>query len=625
MSTKDNFKELTDKEHVLLRPGTYIGGTNYVISEQQVLTEDGLKIENIKSVPALLKIINEIIDNSIDEAVRTEFKYANVIKVYIDDESVKIEDNGRGIPVKSVNNSDDVMSYIPVKAFTAARAGSNFIDGGRETIGMNGVGAFCTNVFSRVFKATTDDGSKRIKITCKENLKTINASLDSSKEKGTTVYFEPDFSRFECKNIDESAKKIIKQRLIFLAAIYQDITFYFNKQKIIFKSTKNFLESFGKEYEFLEGDKWFIGVYPSENDEFVQFTYVNGICLTRGGNHINSISNEICSRLREKAIKKYPNIKPGDVKNRLKFIVFFSKFPDAKFDSQTKEYLSSSIAEIKDYLKMTGEDFDKFANKIWKNENIMSPILEFYKIQEEMKLRNGLEKHKPAKKVSSDKYIPPTGEKERLILAEGDSAVGGISAALGRNGNGYFALRGVPLNAYEVSQTKLLENNEFKTIIDILQLDLSGKNKEVTYDTIIIATDQDLDGFHIRGLLIAFFQRFAPWLLEQNKILMLNTPVIITFEKDKPKRWWYDLTEYNKDVTKTPLAKSEVLSYKKGLGSWKPQELSNFIKNVGIDSMLFSIKINKDSIKKLEGWVGKENVVDRKESLKNKSFDLFSL
>jgi DNA topoisomerase-2 len=623
---KDSFKELTDREHVLLRPGTYIGSTSFITTEQPILTDSGLKRQKVKYVPALLKVINEIIDNSVDEAVRTNFKYANKIKVIVDDNSFEVEDNGRGIPVKPIDGGSekDSMSYIPVKAFTAARAGSNFTDGGRETIGMNGVGSFCTNVFSNVFKAMTDDGKKRIKISCQENCGKIKATIDESKSNGTTVYVEPDFSRFESKTIDDTHKMLIKQRLIFLSATYQNIVFYFNKEKIEFTNNKKFLESFGTSYELLDNQNWFIAFYPSE-EEFTHFTYVNGIYLPRGGNHIDNISSEICSRLRDKAVKKYSNIKPSDIKNKLNLVVFMSKFPDAKFDSQAKESLSSSVSDIKTYLNITGDDFDKLANKIWKNESIMGPILDFYQVQEELKSRKALDNHKVAKKVINDKYIPPTGEKERLFLAEGDSAIGGISASLGRRGNGYFALRGVPLNAYEVTQQKLLTNNEFKTIIDILQLDLSGKDKTISYDSVVIATDQDLDGFHIRGLLVAFFQRFAPWLLEQHKIVVLNTPVMITFIKGKPSRWWYNLNEYNKDISKVPLKKEEVLSYKKGLGSWKPEELSSFVKDIGINSMLFSVNITPEGIKKLEGWVGKENSDDRKESLSDKSFDLFSL
>ena len=193
---KDNIIiQLSDRDHIIRRPGLYIGSVNYVENQEFVLNDSG-KFEwtTVKYVPALIKIINEILDNAVDEAVRTNFQLANKIKIYVDKKSISIIDNGRGLPVKKMADSDQ---YMPVVAFTASRSGSNFSDDGRTTIGMNGVGAFATNCFSNVFKVDTSDGENRLSLECKDNCGSIDFSVRKNAQKYTKVYFEPDFSRFE--------------------------------------------------------------------------------------------------------------------------------------------------------------------------------------------------------------------------------------------------------------------------------------------------------------------------------------------------------------------------------------------------------------------------------------------
>jgi DNA topoisomerase-2 len=592
----NTIKVLDDRDHCLLRGEYILGSLSYTEHEQPMLGPSGLEHKTVRFVPALVKIMNEIIDNSVDEAVRTEFKYADKIHVTISDTSFKVEDNGRGIPIIPIEGADagDVTKLMPVVAFTQARAGANFDDdAGRQTIGLNGVGAFASNVFSSRFDVITRDGKKKLKLACSDNCGDIKASTvpDRESETGTVVYLEPDFTRFECKSIDETHVELIRQRLLFLAATYRDVSFYLNGHLIKFGSIDKFLAQFGETYELMESKNperpWFIAFLPSPANEFVHFTYVNGLYMQRGGNHVDNISWEICSRLRDKAARKFPNIKPADVKNRLSMVAFFSRFPNARFDSQTKESLANPTPEVKAYLEVAAEDFDRLAGRIWRNEQITGPILELHQMQEDLKNKKDLEKRKPAKKVVSDQYYLPIGDKKNLFIAEGFSAVTGLKDSLGRRGNGYFALRGVPLNAYEVTQQKLLANKELSLLIDVLQLDLAGKSREITYDKIVIATDADLDGFKIRGLLLGFFNRFAPWLIETKRIFMFETPVIVAWKSGSPTRWWYSVAEAEASLKKTPLVKNEESYYYKGLGTWTKDKLTSFIDKIELNSMLF--------------------------------------
>ncbi len=633
----NNIKELDDRSHLLLRGEYILGSFSYVERDMPILGENGLEHRNVRFCPALLKMVNEIIDNSVDEGVRTNWKHSSHIRVALDDSTLTVDDDGRGIPIKPVEgaSADDNDRLMPVVAFTQARAGANFDDNGRTTIGMNGVGAFAANVFSRRFEVTTDDGKKKLKLACRDNCSEKKITFAMSKDTGTRVFLEPDFSRFEAKSFDDTFMELIRQRLMFLAATYRDASFYLNGKAIKFWNATNFLSQFGSTYEMIESKNserpWFIAVLPSPAAEFVHFSYVNGIYLPRGGNHIDNLAWEIGSRLRDKAARKHPNIKPADIKNRLSIIAFFSNFPDAKFDSQTKEALANAVPDVKAYLEIDGDQFDKLANRVWRNEGIMNPILEMHRLQEELKNQKELEKRKPPKRVVNDKYQPPVGGCERLFLCEGDSAVSGLSAALGRQGNGYFALRGVPLNAYEVTQQKMLGNKELSAIIDILRLDLSGKDKTIAYDSIVIASDADFDGWHIRGLLIAFFMRFAPWVLEQGKLKMLDTPVIVAVDKKGPTRWWYNLPDHTAAIASAPLLKDEQLRYKKGLGSWKPPEFKAFVEKAGFDSILIGFEVDSKAASIVKTWMSRkaEDGVrasdGRKFYVGDRSFDIFSM
>jgi len=209
---------------------------------------------------------------------------------------------------------------------------------------------------------------------------------------------------------------------------------------------------FSDSFELFNGDNWFIGVFPNEEEDFSFLSFVNGLNLKRGGNHVNLISFEISYKIRDILSRKYKTIKPGDIKNKISIVVFFNEFSNMKFDSQTKETLTNSTKEIKDYLNMKSEDFLNFSKKILKNNEIMDPILEFFKLKEEYKKRRELKKlaENKKKRVVDDNYFPPVGNNGCLFLTEGFSASSSISRILGRKNLAYYSLRGKPLNSYSL-------------------------------------------------------------------------------------------------------------------------------------------------------------------------------
>jgi len=262
-------------------------------------------------------------------------------------------------------------------------------------------------------------------------------------------------------------KRIIYQRLFNLSICFPDISFIFNGKTVKTGNTKSIFSLFGDSFEHASNNNCMFAIYPNNEDNFRYYTYINGIHLPNGGSHIDIISNELTQIIREKLSKKYKGIKPGEIKNKL-FITFYGlNFPSPKFDSQTKEKLTNSTKEIRDYI--SGIDLEKLANKIMRNEDLINPIIEIYKIKEEYKKKQEIgELSKKSRKIRDDKYLPPIGSNEYLILGEGSSAVGGLSNALGRNNIGYYELRGVPLNTYEEKSLTILSNKEMKTILELL-------------------------------------------------------------------------------------------------------------------------------------------------------------
>lgn len=418
------FKQLNDREHILVRPNIYIGAVDKnTFNDYFFDGNNNVTYQEVEYVQGFVKIINEVIDNSVDEAIRTKFEYGNRIKVTFNDEnrSIIIEDNGRGIPVKK--NSDDL--YFPVLCWGYAKSGENFSnDENRETIGLNGVGSYCCNVFSKSFVGETCDGESKFIGTWTENAENFEHSVRKNSSKGTKVEFVPDLKRFSLKisdvfSKDSLYKKIIKQRLFNLSICFPKIAFVFDGKQVKTGNSKSIFSMFGDDFEHINNDNCMFAVYPNMDDNFRFYSYINGLHLPNGGVHIDVISNEITSIIRDKLGKKFKGIKPGEIKNKL-FIVFYGlNFPSPKFDSQTKEKLTNSAREIKTYLE--GIDLEKFANKILKNSSIIDPIVEIYKIKEEFKRKQEIGTlNKKPKNVKDKKYLPPIGLNKYIFLAEGE-------------------------------------------------------------------------------------------------------------------------------------------------------------------------------------------------------------
>lgn len=614
-------KHLSPVEHVLRRPSMYIGGVSPADIDSWILNEDGtISYKKVNFVEGLLKICNEVIDNSIDEGVKTNWEYSNKIKITVTKDTFSCEDNGRGIPVVQ----DDEGNWMCVDAVCKPMSGSNFEDdSNRKTIGTNGIGVKGANIFSKKFECVTCDGNAKMKINCEDNRSKMDFKLMAANPKrGTSVTFTPDFARFGVKSFDEEIISLIKTRLRFLSWFFPKCTITFNGEKVNVKA-KDIASMFPQPAVVLNEENVYICVYPS--DEPYVLSYVNGISLREGGTHVNYISDKIIGDVREKVSRKFKTIKPADIRNRIGIVVFFKDFSNCKFNSQTKEKITNSQGEITDFLKNNNIDLDSFTDKIIKSKPIIENITELFKLKEELAARKAEDAlNKTKKEVVSEKYFPPVSRsgQKYLMITEGQSAFSGISPILGRKGIGYYMLQGKPMNILDVGPVTrdkvkgFMENTEIKELVNILGLDIRGNTEDMNYDYVVVLSDADPDGTSIAGLVTTMFSKLAPKMIEAGRICRLNTPLLIGLKGEKVEEYYFRFPD------KKDMKKNLNYFYLKGLGSWTKSRLNQVIeKEGGMEKLLMPYEADKDYKQSIQNWFGEDSEI-RKKFLRGREFHI---
>ena len=640
MKTKQekDFEALSGIAQIIARPQMWIGSMSPVTQKMFVIGTEGVEFKEVTFIPAFRKILDEVLDNSIDAIIKYNGGKGKV-KVVMDRDWVYMEDNGPGIPVirkdiKDINDNrmtDEEKqriseTYLPEIAWTRLFSGSNFKDSDdKTTIGSHGLGSKCTSIFSKKFVGVSDDGKKLCKVVAKNNLETVETTVEESKERGVRIKFYPDLKRFGMEKIDDVYLELMKQRLMCLGITFPGIRFSFNG-KLVNVNDKTFLNLFSENITFQVFDRGFIGIYPNESDEFNFFTYVDGLALTRGGSHIDYIVDKVVTPVREKLSKKYKTIKPADIKNRLSMVVFLRDFPNLKFDSQTKETLTNLPSEITKYFG-DSVDWEKLSKNVLKNEFILDPIVETFKLKEEVKERVALKQAGKSKvKISVDKYIKPIGGNDYLMVCEGLSARGGVSAALGRNGFGYYASRGVGINAYDATSAQILKNQEFSDIITILGLDITNpKEQNLNFKKFVITSDADADGIHISSIYLGWFMKFAPWMFDKGMVCRLRTPLAIVFKDKgmtKVHKMFFDLAEFKKFESENDMSKFAI-QYYKGLGSFpKDMFIKLFNENGGVEQFIQTFKLDKEGQAYIDNWLNGDKADERKKLISDYTFDI---
>jgi DNA topoisomerase-2 len=608
---EDQYKKLTDEQHVLHRPSMYIGSIKPHSSNKWIL-DDGVMIKrDVEFNPGFMKIFDEIITNSVDESKREDSKL-NTIKVSIKNDKITIFDNG-GIPVLKHKEHNE---WIPEMIFSNMKSGSNFDDSeDRIVAGTNGVGSVCTNIFSKEFILSTCDGKNKFSQTFSDNMsKRSKAKISKSTRKHTEITFLPDYERFGMEGINGDHHKMIEKRIYDLAGCNPKLKIYFNDNLIIIDTFEDYVKLYTAEY-FYETNKtktWSVGVAVSDSG-FQQISFANSTDTYDGGTHVDYIMTQIIVQLREYFIKKHKvDVKPSDIKSHITLFLD-TTIVNSSFSSQTKEKL---ITEVRDFGS-TFEISNKLIQSILKSEIVASILdwIEQKKKADDNKLAREL--NKTVSNLKVDKLIDAKARNRwncSLGLFEGDSAIGNFRTHRDDN-MGAFALRGKFINCMDISIQKLSNNTEAVNVMAAMGLKFGQKAEKdkLRYGKIYLYVDADSDGNAIAGLLLNFFFKFWPELYDYNMIYKVETPIVVVKNlKSKAKTALYNNQEYIK-WNNGKNHKDWEVKYKKGLAALVDDEYAEIIKN----PKLTLITADQQSGEHLKVWFGNDSDL-RKDAIMKK-------
>ena len=607
---EEKYIELSDVEHVLLKPSMYIGSTK--ISTTQRLLFDGNKmvLSDVSYIPAFIKLFDEIITNSLDEHKRKGTKL-KTIKVNVKDNKISILDDG-GIDVKI---HPVAKCYLPEMLFSRMRTSSNYNEDDQRTWnGTNGIGSTATAIFSKEFTISTCDGKNNYIQTFKDNLKIKSKpKISKSTKNHTKIEFLVDFKRFGLDGIDDNHLKMIYQRTLDLAGSTPSIKIFFNDKEIKIKSFEDYIKLYTSDYIVDETKhKWNLAIAPSEIG-FQHVSFVNGCVTFDGGTHTDYILNQIITKVREFILKKHKiDVKPSEIKNHM-FIFLNAEIVNPSFNSQTKEKL---ITEVKDF----GTEYtvsDKFIQQIIKSE-IVKSILDWYQQKKEADENKELRKlNKSLSSAKIDKLIDAKSTSNRdkceFFIVEGDSALNPIKKFRNPTLQGCYPLRGKFTNVMDVSTSKLMQDEQVIGIMGALGLKFGEEPKNLRYGKIYILTDSDVDGSSIAAALINFFYKYWKKLFEEGRIYINVTPLLVAINKKTKNRLYFyndkDFVEWQKKIN----IKDYETDYKKGLASLNNLESKKMLE----EPRLLQLRIGENTSDVLYTWFG-DNTQLRKDQLVDK-------
>ena len=588
----DSIKSLDWKEHIRLRPGMYIGKLG-----------DGSSLDD-----GIYVLLKESIDNCIDEYV---MGFGKKIEITIKDRMVRVRDYGRGIPLGKVV---DVVSKIN----TGAKYDSVAF---KKSVGLNGVGTKAVNALSSYFKVqSVRDGKLKMAEFEKGNLTNETDITDTNDAKGTLVQFLPDEAIFgNYKFISEYVEKMLWN----YAYLNTGLSIHFNGQ--VFKSERGLYDLLEQNLSgeplypiiHLKGEDIEIAMTHGNQYSEEYYSFVNGQHTTQGGTHQASLREAVVKVVREFYKKDFD---ANDVRQSI-IIAISVKVVEPVFESQTKTKLGSQIIApdgpairtfVIDFLK---KELDNYLHK---HADVAEALLhKIIQSEKERKELSGIRKlaRERAKKVSlhnkklRDCRVHYNSNHAvrldtTLFITEGDSASGSITKSRDVNTQAVFSLKGKPLNCYGLTKKIVYENEEFNLLQSALNIE-DGMD-DLRYNNIVIATDADVDGMHIRLLMITFFLQFFPDLVKNGHLYILQTPL---FRVRNKKDTYYCYSEDERREAIVKVGKNPEITRFKGLGEISPDEFKHFIgKDIRLEPVIFKREENLPQL--LEFYMGK-NTPDR--------------
>jgi DNA topoisomerase-2 len=578
-TVEQKFKKLDEIEHVLLRPGRYLGSVTPHTAETWVVDELGKSMtrKEITWSPALLKIFDEIISNSVDFSKTSEGKHLDTIKVNVDrlTGEISVFDNGGIVVVKHKEHDQ----YIPEMIFEL-RAGSNFDDSEDSvTTGQNGEGAGLTKIFSSLFKVTTADGKNKFEQTHSTNGRSkTTPDVSKSTKNFTLIEFIPDYVRFGLESLDEGNYTRIVKRVYDVAGCNPELKVYLNGVHIKIDKFVDYVNMYIDEYVYDDNENWKVAISKSDNG-FAHVSFVNGTETTIGGNHVSYIADQVTTKLREYFNRKHKvDVKPSDIKNHLQLFIN-ATIIRPRYSSQTKEDMITEVKNFGTAFEVT----DKVINKLVKSSVIQS-ILDWVAAKqaaaEAAELRKKSKDLDKANLRKITKFTDASNKTDRdncmLMLCEGDSASNSVLSARTEM-IGCYPLKGKPINAMGATPKELMDNKELVELMTVLGLKIGERvtsSRDLRFGKIVCVTDSDYDGSHIFGLISAFIRKFWPEIIEQGMFYRFVTPIMkVVVGKDE--KFFYTLPEFNQWAAANANTKF-VARYLKGLGSSTAKDFKKY-------------------------------------------------
>lgn len=638
----DKYRKHDLRSHIYELPDTWAGSSDPTTVETFVYDEESKKMvkKPITYVPALYKCYDEITVNATDQTERLKQETASGkddvrpvrnIKFTIDRQTgyIEVYNDGDGIDVEM---HPTYGIYIPSMIFGQLLTSANYDKAEEKTVGgKNGIGAKLTNIFSKEFILETVDHRRKKSFRQRwfNNMKESDKATVKacSKAPYTLIRFLPDYERFGLTGLTDDMYELFRKRAMDACACTDaNVTVTFNEVKIPYKTFESYVDLFlgskdqhARVYES-PNPRWEVVATYSENGQFDQVSFVNGINTMRGGKHVDYITNQVTKRLSEMvASKKKKEVKPQHIRDNLMVFVK-STIVNPSFDSQTKETLTTQSTKFGSKCELS----DKFFDKLYKT-GITEKAVSLTEFHENKKLA------KTDGKKTTRVLVPKLDDANRagtkdshlctLILTEGDSAktmaIAGLSE-VGRDYYGVFPLRGKIMNVKDAKTDKIGQNEEIANLKKILGLEQGKDYKDISslrYGRIMIMTDADDDGAHIRGLLFNVFQSLWPSLYKMEGFLIsMLTPIIKAYHTGrKETQSFYSFADFERWKAHAD-QRGWKIKYYKGLGTSTAEEAKDYFRAMKTLQYKYNGKPSDES---LDLAFNKKRADDRKAWLMN--------
>jgi DNA topoisomerase-2 len=603
MASADSYEHLSEIEHVRARSDMYIGSIKTIRETRWVIKENGnegeipeISYEEVESNPGLEQCILELIVNAADHAERCKTTTTKVTKIKITqtDEYFSIMNNGAGLPIE-INKK--MKMYVPEMIFGNLRTSSNYDDNQKRTVGgKNGIGAKAANIFSKRFVIEVKtNGQKYYQEFSNGMTKKTEPKItkDAGKDNYTMITFYPDFKAFGMESFKSNEiGLLIKKRIYDLsAATGKETCIFFNEKKLGIKDFSDYMNIYINKspkvvYKTPDG-RWEIGFAKCPYQQAVQVSFVNAICTEDGGTHVNHVLTPVIRKITEELQKKSKGttILSHYIKDNI--IIFIkSLIENPGFSSQLKRKLETKVSDFGSKCEIP----DEIIKKIEKL-GILDGVVSISKAKEMNNVIKSIDNEKKTrlsdiKKLNDATWAGTSKSSEcSLLLTEGDSAKGlalnGIPSAGGQKKWGVFPLRGKFINIRGASIDQLKDNEEIKYVNRILGLKLGEPNdfSKLRYGKVVIFTDSDSDGAHIKGLLINYFTFYWPKLVEKGFLECMITPLVKVFKSNKMIQQFYNIDDYKKWANDSDTTGTRE-KYYKGLGTSTAAEAKEYFSDL---------------------------------------------